>query len=124
MTKPGYPAPLPSPATAYPLTLSIRGVGHVPAFKNGKMMARGRLITHPEKQKWMDGAARSIASQLSSMFPTTATETQTGPQAPSLILTSLPLDDSLAWIGFPLGDWQRVKKGEEGADIIIERISP
>jgi hypothetical protein len=103
-------------------TLKIRGVGHVPSFKNGKMMARGRLITHPEKQKWMEQAARIIESQLRSALLTDGTGTLTEPQAHSLILTSLPLDDSLVWIGFPCGDWQRVSKGDEGADITIEKL--
>jgi len=105
-----------------PILLKIRGLSHCPSFKNGKMLARGRLITAPKKQKWMEQAARSIESQLRSALQTTETGTQTGPLAPSLILTSLPLDDSLTWIGVPCGSWRRVKKGEEGADILIEQL--
>lgn len=108
---------------SYPsLTLRVRGCGHVPSFKNGKMLSRGRLITSPVKQKWMEKAARSIESQLRSALQTTETGTQTGPIPPSLILTSLPLEDSLVWIGAPCGRWLKVKKGEEGADITIERL--
>jgi hypothetical protein len=28
----------------------------------------------------------------------------------------------LVWIGVPCGSWRRVKKGEEGCDILIERL--
>ncbi len=97
-------------------------MGHVPSFKNGKLLTRGRLITHPAKQKWMKKAARSIESQLRSALQITETGTLTEPTQRSLILTSLLLEDSLAWIGAPCGRWLKVKKGEEGADITIEAL--
>ena len=101
------------------ISLCVTGMGHVPAFKNGKLLCRGRLITHPEKQKWMEATARSIESQLRSLYRTTETETGTGLSLHSWTLTCLPLDDSLKWIGLPCGDWRKVKKGEEGAIIEI-----
>lgn len=106
------------------ILIKIQGMGHVPAFKNGKMLCRGRLITHPDKQKWMEAAARSIESQLRSLLQTSGTAMQTGQSQPSSTPTCLPLDDSLVWIGVPCGDWQRVKKGEEGAVINIEPVTP
>ncbi len=102
-------------------TIRISGLSHVPSFKNGKMLTRGRLITDPQKQQWMEKAAASIESQLRSLFQTAGAGTQTGQSARSLIPTCLPLDDSLEWIGVPCGSWRRVKKGEEGAEITIER---
>lgn len=115
--------PLPS-KTRLPrsFTLRVSGQGHVPSFKNNKMMTRGRLITDPKKQQWMEKAAASIESQLRSLFQTAGAGMQTGQSAHSLIPTCLPLDDSLEWIGVPCGNWHRVKKGEEGAEITIEKI--
>jgi len=104
------------------LTLEIKGLGHVPSFKNGKMMARGRLITDPKKQAFMKKAAASIESQLRSLYQTTETGTQTEQSLRSWILTSLPLEDSLKWIGVPCGTWRKVKKGEEGALIEITKL--
>lgn len=100
------------------IRLEVRG-SHVPSFKNGKMLCRGRLITHPEKQKWMEATAKSLESQLRSLYQTSATEMATGQSLRSWILTSLPLDDSLKWIGLPSGDWRKVKKGDEGAILEI-----
>lgn len=105
-----------------PIRLVIQGQGHVPSFKNGKMLARGRLITHPKKQAWMEKAAASIASQLISLYQTAEAETPTGVSLQSWIQSSMPLDDSLDWIGVPCGSWRTVKKGSEGAEVIIEKL--
>ena len=94
----------------------------MPSFKNGKMLARGRLITDPKKQKWMEKAAASFASQLLSLFQTGDQGTLTAQSARCLIPTCLPLDDDLEWIGVPCGSWRRVKQGEEGAIVEIEQI--
>jgi hypothetical protein len=104
------------------LRLVVQIKEHVPSFKNGKMLCRGRLITHPKKQKWMEKAAASIESQLRSWLLTRGTGMETGQSLRSLTLTSLPLDDSLVWIGVTCGSWRKVKKGEEGAVIEIERL--
>ena len=117
-------SPAPTTALPKPITLRVANLGHVPSFKNGKMLARGRLITHPKKQKWMEEAAASIASQLRSLCPTSGSGTQTGQSLPSWIHTSLPLDDSLTWVGVTCGSWRRVRQGEEGAIITIERCGP
>lgn len=104
------------------LTLVVNGLGHVPSFKNGKMMARGRLITDPKKQKWMKLVAASFVSQLNYEYQTREHVMPTGQSPPCWILSSMPLDDSLEWIGVPCGTWRRVKKGEEGATITIEAL--
>jgi len=104
------------------LTLTITGLGHVPSFKNGKMMSRGKLITDPKKQKWMKAASASIESQLQSLFQTAEAGTQTGQSLQSWIQSSMQLDDDLAWVGVTCGSWRRVSKGKEGAMIEIEKL--
>lgn len=105
-----------------PLRLEILGLGHVPAMKNNKMLTRGRLITHPKRQKWMDQAIRAIEFQLMSLFQTTAGETWTEPQLHSWIASRWPLDDSCAWIKELVIKVRPVPKGSEGAAILIERL--
>ena len=104
------------------VTLKVQGLGHTPSFKNKKMIARGRLITNPKKQKWMEKAAASIESQLRSLYQTAEDGMVTGQSLQSWILTSLPLEDSLVWVGMPCGSWRRVKKGEEGFEMTIEKL--
>lgn len=104
------------------IRLVVKGLGHVPSFKNKKMITRGKLITDPKKQAWMEKAAAAIESQLRCLFQTEGAGTVTEQSLRSLILTLLPLDDSLDWIGVPSGSWRRVKKGEEGAVIEIEPL--
>lgn len=105
-----------------PLLLSVKGLGHVVAFKNSKMLARGKLITNPRKQKWMEAATLSIESQLRSWFRTNGIETGTGPTALCRIAYYMPLDDSLKWIPEHSVKSLQVLKGHEGAIISIEPI--
>ena len=105
-----------------PIRLSIRGLGSAPSFKNSKMIARGRLITDPKKQKWMERCTLSFEHQLRSEFRTRGIEITTGPSALSLIALLLPLDDSRKWIPEHSVNTQQVSKGEEGADILIEAL--
>ncbi len=113
-----------------PLTIKIRGLGHVVSFKNTKMIlpARGSrramLITDPKKRKLMDQYTRLIESALSSAYQTAGGETGTGLSRRSWIAASMPLDDSLDWI--PESDGYRtelVEDGQEGMDIIIEQLT-
>jgi hypothetical protein len=102
----------------------VRGLGHVPSFKNSKLLLakQRRLITKPEYQKWMDTVIRSFESQLRSALATSGTVTTTARIPLSLIASSLPLDDSRRWIPQHSVGTLLVPKGEEGADIVIERI--
>lgn len=105
------------------LTLGIRGCGNIVSFKNSKMMARGRLITDPRKQKAMDSYISALESALYSAYQTYVTETQTECSLASWIASCVPADDS--WKHIPKSDgWDCivVPSGEEGADLIIERI--
>lgn len=100
------------------LTLTITGLGHVPSFKNGKMLARGRLITNPKKQEWMKQCIASFQSQFVSLCPTIVGATLTESLAQFLI-ASLPQDD--CWQSVPELNISvnRVGKGKEGAVIEI-----
>lgn len=104
------------------LSLEIQGLGHVPSFKNGKMIARGKLITMPARQKWMDRAIQSIEFQLRSAIQINTGEIQTEQQLRSLIASSVPLDDSRQWIAEIHVKWIDVAKGKEGAFITIEPV--
>lgn len=95
----------------------------MPAMKNSKMLTRGKLITKPEYQKWMDKAAEDLEYQLRCIFQTKENEIQTEQQLHFLTSSLLPMDDCCAWIGQLCVSWQQVSKGSEGARIVIENIS-
>jgi hypothetical protein len=107
-----------------PITLTVQNVGHVPSFKNSKMILwkQRRIMTKPENQHWMESVVRSFVSQLSSEFQTRGIEITTAHTALLRIALSLPLDDSRKWIPEFSVRTQIVSIGNEGADILIERI--
>jgi hypothetical protein len=114
--------------------LTIKGVGNIISFKNKKrifglkQLRRGLwkgtpcLITAPEVQRISKLIIRSIESQLSGEFRTKGGETTMGCSLPLWIASSMPLDDSLAWMPENHQRVEYVQKGEEGAIIIIEPI--
>lgn len=106
---------------------------HIPSFKNskrwitklpnGKPLKRPLLITSPEFQEWMEKAVQSLESQLLSLC-------RTGPEGTPLersklfaMLSQLPADDSVN--DLREGCWKvvRVQPGEEGCEIVIERLT-
>lgn len=101
--------------------LQINGL-HVCSFKNSKMIARGRLITDPKKQKQMEQIIQAFTSQLSSWCQTKGIETGMGCSTLSAIASYLPLDDSLKWIAKHSVSWRLVSKGSEGASLKVEVI--
>ena len=106
------------------IAIEIRGLGHVPAFKNKKIIVGGkRLITHPKAKKWMTSAQSDMYSQLKSKFQTTEGGTSTGLWQQSAI-ASWPLDDNCKVIPEIHVTVKKVPKGEEGATIWISKISP
>lgn len=122
---------MPVPASSRPIILRLFDLGHVPGnFKNrkrailDKRTGKMRTLTDPKIKKWMDKAARSIESQLRFMCQTGVNGTVTDQQLRSWTQSSVPLEDSLTWIELGYVRGQRVKKGEEGATILIERIVP
>lgn len=94
--------------------------GHVPAFKNSKMIVRGnRLITKPEYKKWMENCIQSFVSQLIFSIKTIEGEIPKAQQVHSWIASSIPEDDC----------WQcipeiviKATRGNAGATITIERL--
>lgn len=104
------------------MKLVVSGQGHVPSFKNSKMLAHGRLITLPERQKWMEQCRESFVSQLSSASQTSADGISTEPCPPSSIASSLPEDDSVNDICELVVRIERVEKGQEGATIEVDRL--
>jgi len=105
-----------------PIVLQIRGCGNIVSFKNSKMIARGRLITDPEKQKRMESYTQAIVSQLSSEFQTIGAGISTECSLPSWIASCMPLDDSRHWVPSIGVVSMEVQEGEEGCDIIIQKL--
>lgn len=103
------------------IRLTIKGLGHTPSFKNSKMLTRGRLITKPERQQWMERATRLIESQLHCMSETEGTGTQTVRSLLSSIALFGPFDDSVVWIPEIHVRVVRVTQ-DEGAIVEIEQI--
>jgi len=106
-----------------PIVISLRGLGHIVSFKNTKMIARGRLITNPKKQKAMESYILAIECELLSAFRTTADATQMEHSLASWTRLSMPQDDSVDWIQEISIRVERVKHGDEGAEITIEKLS-
>lgn len=104
------------------IQLAVKNQGHIPSFKNKKRIARNRLITDPKTRKWMDGCIQSFESQLFLKSQTIAGVTSMVAPPLSLIVSSLPLDDSRQWISELLIVSEVVPRGEEGAEITIEKI--
>lgn len=110
------------------IVFDVRNMGHVPSFKNSKRAildrntGKMRTLTEPEVKKWMESATDAFVSQLSSLTQTTDAVIPTEPFPHSLIVSSLPLDDSRQWIGEIRVKCMDAAKGDEGATIIIEPL--
>ena len=111
--------------------IRLRVVGmNIPAFKNQKRAiydqrkGQYRTLTHGSVAKQMESIIQSFVSQLSSTFQTTDGVTLMGRQLPSLIVSWLPEDDSWQWIPEQNYKAQRVPRGSEGCDVLIEVIEP
>lgn len=102
--------------------LMLQGIGHVPSFKNTKMLTKGKLITSPKKQEWMRKAQAIIESQLLSAYPTTASGTATAAKLRSWIASSVPENDSCKCLTACSWRFTNAPKGREGALILIERL--
>lgn len=103
------------------ICVEIKGLGNIPSFKNKKMLARGRLITNPKTQQWMQECIRALESQLSSACQTKGLGTS--PEClKQFAIACVPLDDN--WLELEIGkaSCKFVESGEEGAAITIERI--
>lgn len=113
-----------------PLVLEIKGVGHIPSFKNSKraILDRNsgnfRTLTPGKIKKRMDKLENAILSALYSTCQTTGGATPSGCLKLWRTFLSGLRDDSVREI--PSGSWDcdYVPKGQEGITIIIERINP
>lgn len=106
-----------------PLVIDIKGVGHVPAFKNKKIICGKRLITAPKARKWMELAQKLMYSQLKSKFQTIEGATSTVPWQ-QYAMSSWPPDDNCKVISEIHVTVKKVPKGDEGATIYLQKISP
>lgn len=105
--------------------LHLRKHGHIPSFKNNKMLTRGKLITDPKKQKKMDAITQDLRFQLISLFRTSGDVTQMALSQPCLTALSRhceKFDDSVQWIPKITIQVKKVRKGFEGADITLTLI--
>lgn len=118
---------MPAPASSKSIVLEIKGLT-IPAFKNRKRAIRDRrtgkqrTLTEPRVKEQMERIILAIGFQLLSVIPTTAGETLTAQQARSWIASSLPSDDSRQIISQIFITALDCDKGEEGAQIIIEKM--
>lgn len=112
------------------IALAVRHQGHIPSFKNNKRAVmiktahseRFGVVTKNSTRKWMKNCIRSFELQLFSSTVTTAQGMLTAHSRHSLIASSVPADDSRQWIPEIHVRCIEVPEGEEGAEIIIERI--
>lgn len=103
------------------LTIKIRGVGNIAAFKNRKRISGDRLVTERGVKKRMQSLQRAIESALRSA--STLDGVPTSMDARRAFLTaSLPHDDCWTCIPELIVTGELVLPGEEGCDITIERI--
>lgn len=103
------------------ISLSVRGI-NIPSFKNNKMIAQGRLITNPKRQKVMEQITASFVLQCISGLATSGGAMPTVPCPRSLTASLLPEDDSWQWIPEIRVVVAQVPKGSEGCDILIEPL--
>jgi hypothetical protein len=112
----------PARAPSGPIVLEVRGLGPVPAFKNSKLLTRGKIITKPEYKQWMERCVQAFAFQLFSAIRACDAGTSTEQPALCLIVSLLPEDDCWTILPELHVRAERCPKGEEGATITIERI--
>jgi hypothetical protein len=110
------------------IRVAVRNQGHVPSFKNKKRVARNRstgksfLMTRKDIKQWMTRCIQSFVSQFTCLSVIGDEGTPTAPPPRCLIVSSLPLDDSVQWIPEIVIKTKQVHKGQEGAEIIIEPL--
>jgi len=110
------------PVCSKGIVMVIKRCGRIVGHKNRKKIAGKRLITDPRVKAHMEAIIRNFESELLSFIPTSVESTWTDQLTHSLIASVAPSDDS--WTVIPelilLG--KLCEKGNEGAEIIIERI--
>jgi hypothetical protein len=126
---------MPAPISSRSIVLNVRGIS-IPAFKNRKRAIKDkrtgklRTLTDPKiRQRLNQITAQlrseiilAIGSELLSDLATTGNATWTGQQLQSWIATKLPLRDSRQWMRSIHIESADCDKGQEGAEIIIEKL--
>lgn len=110
------------------MTLTIKGLGPTPSFKNNKRAildsntGKMRTLTKPETKQWMNQCIDQFESQLLTALAITEGET-VGEWQRRLRTALLPLQDD-SWKHMLPGEQnvRMVSKGEEGADVTIEYL--
>jgi len=120
----------PTASGASPIKLTVQGI--VPSFKTQKTAygwidkasgkVHARPATLPEHKEWMKKTVQDFASQLRSAFQISASATRMDATLRSLI-ASLPRDDCWTVIAETSIKSELCAPGQEGATILIERIS-
>ena len=80
-------------------------------------------MTVPRAKKQMNQLVEDFVSQLTSLYRTSVSETQTGQSIQSWIASSVPLDDSVREIDELVVRVRRVPKGNEGTIVKIEEVN-
>lgn len=98
------------------VTLIVRGLGHIPALKNSMY-----AIVDKKNREWKRRCIQLFGSQLLSGTATGEPATLT-PHSLRCLTQLLPLDDG--WRHIPEINIRcvQVPKGQEGAEIVIERL--
>src|SRR6267378_8098761 len=78
-----------------PLELSVKSLGHVPSFKNGKRL----FLTSKKNAAWMKACTASFVSQCISKCQTAGGATSMA-DLRRFLTASLPLDDN--WLNVPI----------------------
>lgn len=95
---------------------------HIPSKKNKLRSKNGGVYLRKDTKEALEWITRSIGSSIVSAFRITEDEMATGCKLPSKIASSVPLDDSRAWIESWDGQFKVVPPGQEGVDIMLIRI--
>jgi hypothetical protein len=108
-----------------PIVLEVRGMQHIPSYKNTKRGAhKGNgqtfVMTRKDTKQWMNRLIESFVSQLICATQRTGTDpTRTEVSQRSWIASFVPLDDSRKWIKEIRVTTEEVEEGEEGAIVTI-----
>ncbi len=108
------------------IKLDVRGMGHIPSFKNAKRIVtpKGKspmLITRPDLQQWMARCVGDFEYQLRCEYQTTEAGTPMARSLHSWIACVMPLDDSINHISEISLKVIKVNPGHEGADIEVTK---
>jgi len=107
------------------LKLVVQGIGHVPSFKNSKMIVtrpKVRLMTKPVHQLWMRRCEAALESAFVSLYQTTETGTPMVRSLRSWIACVAPLNDSVKAIPGQEIEVVHVPPGQEGFELTIEKV--